>query len=111
MGWQYKLRFSRGGTITGERPGDKIQKAVGEIQKKTITNLTSDAPGLAFKKMGANSWALVHKGSSGGAGLLRVGEIKNDGAAGDAKIRFEGGLYYLDITFPRVNRSTSIEIT
>ena len=111
MPYAKKLSFTKGGTITGQHPGQKIKAAIDEIQKKSITNLTSSAPGLGFEKKGNNTWQLVSKGSSGGGSLFRVHEpVGNDGAKGDAEIKYEGGQYVLYITFPRVNRSTQVTI-
>lgn len=109
MPYVNRLNFPNGGTIDKVKPGQKIKAAVDEIQRKSIIDIKSAVPGLVFRKKGANSLQLVSTGSSGGGeGLLRTGEIKNDGAAGSAKIRYVGGIYYLDITFPRVNRASSI---
>lgn len=109
MPYSRKLSFKSGGTITGQKPGQKIKAAVDEIQSKSITDLKSSVPGLGFEKAGANTLRLVAKSGGGGVALLQVGVIKNDGAAGSAGIRYVNGIYYLDITFPRVNRTTSIE--
>lgn len=109
MPYVNRLNFPNGGTIDKVKPGKKIKTVVDEIQRKSIIDIKSAVPGLAFRKKGANSLQLVSSGSSGGGeGLLRTGEIRNDGSAGSAKIRYVGGVYYLDITFPRVNSGGSI---
>ena len=110
MAYTSKLDFRAGGIIAGQgavKPGAQIKKAIEELQDKSVTDLTSKAPGLGFEKRGKNTWALVPKSASAAdKALIRVADpVGNNGTSGSAEIKYENGQYVLYITFPRVNRT------